>query len=98
MLKNTPIFTIVCLIVSLWPATHIGTWREGESRHIAGLDKAAVLVTTARVRDTGGSVHDPEPGIFARHTTVAQTSGASCPAVFPRNALPSLRLATHLSI
>jgi hypothetical protein len=98
MLKKTTVLTIVCLIVSLWPAAHARTWRDGESRHIGGLGRAAVLVTTARVRETGAPLHDPEAGISARHTTVALTGGPAPRAASPLYTLPSLRIATHLSI
>ncbi len=99
MLKKVSLVTLVCLVVSLWAGRHAGS-RIGdrESRHIRGLAKAAVLVTGARTRETGGSSHAPETGGCAPNSAVSLATAACPPAAFPGYILPSLRIATHLSL
>jgi hypothetical protein len=99
MLKKATLLTLVCLVVSLWPGASAGTrLDEQRSRHIGGLGRAAILVTTVRVRHHGGSLHESEANRFSSHSAVLLTGRPCRSGGDTFYTLPSHRVATHLTI
>jgi hypothetical protein len=99
MINKAAILTLVCLVVSLWPGPPAGMrHNDPRSGHIGGLARAAILVTTIRVREHGGSLHEPDAGAPSHRPAAVPTRPLRGSAARTFYTLPSYRIATHLSI
>jgi hypothetical protein len=100
MVKRIAIFTLICLVISLWPprAMPLGSGGYG-GRQIAGLAAhAAVLVVNARVRVQARAPHQPTTGVPANVALVRVVCPPVWTATHSNQTLPSHRVATHLSL
>jgi hypothetical protein len=99
MFKRIAIFTVICLAISLWPqqATPLGPDGDG-GRYIGGLGHAAVLVASTRVRVQARAPHQPTTGLSVGVVLVRAVVPPVWTAIHSVHALPSHRVATHLSL
>jgi hypothetical protein len=99
MLKKLTILTLVCLVASLWPGQSPGTRPDDQrSRHISGLARAAILVTTVRVRADARPLYEARANGFSSRSAVVVPRRPHAPNGATFYILPSHRVATHLSI
>jgi hypothetical protein len=100
MVKRIAIFTLICLVISLWPSRAMPLAPGGYGgRHIAGLaGHAAVLVVNARLRVRARAPHQPATGLPADVVLVRVVCPPVWTATHSNHTLPSHRVATHLAL
>jgi hypothetical protein len=100
MYKRIATFTLICLVLSLWPARATTPGRKDDGgRYVAGFaGHAVVLVAHARVRLQARAPHQPTTGLFVGGAHRRGVCPPAWTAVHSIHALPSFRVATHLSL
>jgi hypothetical protein len=100
MFKRIATFTLICLVLSLWPAraTTPGRGDDG-GRYVAGFSgHAVVLVAHTRVRVQARAPHRPATGLSAGMVLVRVVVPPVWAATRSIQTVPSHRIATHLSL
>jgi hypothetical protein len=100
MFKRIATFTLICLVLSLWPARATTPGRRDDGgRYVAGFaGHAVVLVAHTRVRLQVRAPHRPATGLSVGVVLVRGFVPLACTATRSIHTLPSHRLATHLSL